>query len=322
VLARVTSMRGVDLNLFDFDYDLTWMAFFISADEKVYGRFGGRTPGSATAYLSLDGVRHALAAALAAHRAKNTPARPIMQPRTADELPAARRLPAKACIHCHHVYDFRREEKQTAGTWTRDEVWVYPLPENLGLTLDAAQGNRIQQVAVNSAAASLGLRAEDVLTTLNGKNVRSFADAQHALHIAPPEGRIAVSWRRVDKSLSGELKLSKSWRETDVSWRWSLRGLQPASNLHGDDLSPAEKKALGLGDKQLAFRQGNFVTPAARHAGLLQNDIILGFDGNTLDMTAKQFDAYVRLNYRVGAEVKVDLLRNGKRLELTMKLPG
>ena len=27
VLARVTNMRGVDLNVFPFDYDLTWYAF-------------------------------------------------------------------------------------------------------------------------------------------------------------------------------------------------------------------------------------------------------------------------------------------------------
>jgi hypothetical protein len=30
-------LRGVNLDIFDFDYDLTWMAFFLSADERVLG---------------------------------------------------------------------------------------------------------------------------------------------------------------------------------------------------------------------------------------------------------------------------------------------
>ena len=52
-------MRGVDLDVFDFDYDLTWMAFFLSADGKVYSRYGGRSPDSASQYLSRAGLRHA-----------------------------------------------------------------------------------------------------------------------------------------------------------------------------------------------------------------------------------------------------------------------
>jgi hypothetical protein len=38
-------MRGVDLTTFDFDYDLTWAAFFMNANEHIYGRYGGRDEG-------------------------------------------------------------------------------------------------------------------------------------------------------------------------------------------------------------------------------------------------------------------------------------
>jgi len=38
-------------------------------------------------------------------------------------------------------------------------------------------------------------------------------------------------------------------------------------------------------------------------------------------MTARQFDTYVRLNYRPGAEVILNVLRSSKRLDLTLKLP-
>src|SRR5436190_1481215 len=53
-------MRGVNLDVFDFDYDLTGAGFFLNADEKVYGRYGGRgarvrgvAPGSAAARAGL-----------------------------------------------------------------------------------------------------------------------------------------------------------------------------------------------------------------------------------------------------------------------------
>ena len=39
---RLVRITGVDLRLFEFDYDLTWFAFFLSADGAVYGRYGGR----------------------------------------------------------------------------------------------------------------------------------------------------------------------------------------------------------------------------------------------------------------------------------------
>ena len=47
-----------------------------------------------------------------------------------------------------------------------------------------------------------------------------------------------------------------------------------------------------------------------------------GYDGlrKALQMTAKQFDAHVRLNYDKGDTVVVQVLRKGERLELKMKL--
>ena len=68
ILVRLVNMRGVNLNVFDFDYDLTWAAFLMNAEEKIYGRFGGRDPDSPDRYLTLAGLKYALRAALAAHR--------------------------------------------------------------------------------------------------------------------------------------------------------------------------------------------------------------------------------------------------------------
>src|SRR5215831_17654422 len=108
LLLRISNMRGVNLNVFDFDYDLTWMAFLMNADEKVYGRFGGRNADSADEYLTLGGLKAAMREALAAYRRDPMALGPAAErpPRTVEHYPAAKRLRANTCIHCHQVWDF------------------------------------------------------------------------------------------------------------------------------------------------------------------------------------------------------------------------
>ncbi len=327
-------MRGVDLDLFDFDYDLTWMGFFLNADGTVYGRYGGRDADSADSRVSLAGLRYALEAALTRHRARSyqlaSPARASLAgalggqeskpPRTVEQYPAAQRLPERACIHCHQVYDLRRQSLQAAGKWRLDELWVYPLPENIGLTLDVDRGDRVARVAVDSPAARAGIQAGDRLLTIDDRPIASFADVQYALHRAPARGKLTITWQHDKETHRRELPLAEGWRRTDISWRWSLRGVDPPPWVHGDDLSADEKKALGLSARRLAFRQGPFVSEPAQRAGIRQNDIILGVDGKLLEMSERQFGAYIRLNYRVGDRVVYNILRRGQRLDLPLIL--
>jgi serine protease Do len=332
-------MRGVNLNVFDFDYDLTWAAFFLNADETVYGRYGSRDADSADKQLSLAGLRYAMLQALAAHRRTQAASRNLVreiQPGSAEEsrrdtrrpletveqYPAAKRLKENACIHCHQVYDFRRQALQANGTWRREEVWVYPVPANLGLKMQIDQGNRVEAVRAGSPADQAGLRAGDIVLRLNDRSVASLADVQYALQHAPAKGRIPVTWQRGARQASADIALPYGWRMTDVSWRPSLHGVGPSPCVHGEDLTGEEKKALGLSEKSLAFRQGNFVSEAARQAGIRQNDVIVGIDNQTLDMSARQFSAYLRLTYQVGDRITFDLLRNGERLHIPLKLPG
>ncbi len=208
-------MRGVDLDLFDFDYDLTWMSFFLNADGVVYGRYGGRDAESADSRMSLAGLRYAMKAALARHgRGEAARPRPQRGPaHTVEQYPATRRLPERACIHCHQVYDLRRESLQAAGKWRREELWVYPLPENVGLTLDIDRGDVVARVAADSAVARLGIRAGDRLLALNFQPVASFADVQYILHRAPSKGRLSIAWQHDGRREKGELMLDDDWRK-------------------------------------------------------------------------------------------------------------
>jgi serine protease Do len=312
-------MRGVNLELFDFDFDLTWFAFFLDSDEQVLGRFGGRLPDDIDKYKSLDGLRAALEAALKRHQQTPPKGQSVVKAvRTIEEYPSAARVPPKTCFHCHNVYDHRREWLQSTKKWSLDEVWVYPLPENVGWTLAVELGNKLDKVA--GPASTAGMKPGDLLQSIDGQPVASFADVQYALHKAPATGEINVKWLRDLKPMETVLKLGKDWKHTDLSWRASLQGLQPASGLHGEDLTTEEKKALGLGPNALAFRQGNFLSKQARQAGILQNDVIVGIDGQALELTAKQFDAHVRLHYAKDDTVVVNLVRQGSRLALKMKL--
>ena len=45
-------MNGIDLKLFRFDGDLTWMSFFMDAEDRFYTRYGGRSDTHAESYLS------------------------------------------------------------------------------------------------------------------------------------------------------------------------------------------------------------------------------------------------------------------------------
>jgi hypothetical protein len=323
VLVRLSDMRGVNLDVFDFDYDTTWAGFFLNADEKVYGRFGGRDAESAETYAALTGLKHAMQAALVAHRQGQTKGRAeVRAPRTVEQYPAARRIRENACIHCHQVHEFRRQALQAEGKWRVDTEWIYPPLENVGLSVGPEAGVQVKRVSADSAAARLGLRAGDVLQTVNGLPVASFADVQYALHRAPATGQVHVRWQRADKMLMGELQLADGWRRSDISWRWSLRKLDPAPGVEGEDLSPAEKKVLGLPENRLAFEQGAFVSTAARQAGIRQKDVIIGIDDRPLEMSARQFIAHVRLNYKVGDRVSFNILRQGHAIRVPMTLPG
>lgn len=204
------------------------------------------------------------------------------------------------------------------GKWNLDNVWRYPLPENLGLTLDVDRCNVVQSVESESVAAKVGLLAEDRLVRLNGVPIHSFADAQFGLDLAPKEGAISVTWRRGEEAFTGVLALPRAWRKTEHSWRRSMQEFLPNPGLAGEDLSNAEKRSLGLSPNRLAFRQTDPV--GEPESGILPGDVILGVDGLNLEMEAHQFRWYLAHHDVVGEQVHVDLFRDGKRRHISLML--
>jgi S1-C subfamily serine protease len=244
-------------------------------------------------------------------------------PTSSEEPKFIRDLAAQAgfgqgCVHCHQVKEILNDRLQQTGRWSRDMVWRYPLPENLGIQLEIERGNVIKGVKAQSCAAKANLKAGDVVQELNAVPVHSFADAQFALDRAPATGKIPISFRRGDRVLGAKLSLPEGWRKTDISWRTSMRRLVASPHLWGEDLTTEEKKALGLSANQLAFRQQNSLPPPVQAAGIHGGDIVLGVDDQALDMDVAGFARYIQGNYLVGDKVTVNIIRDGKRLKLPL----
>jgi serine protease Do len=308
----------MDLRRFEFDHDLTWFCFFLNADETIYGRYGGRDATDAEARISTKGLRYAMGRALESHKSPPSPQPLAGKPVRAEDFSAASRH--RGCIHCHNVNEFRRAEAKASETWDRDSVWVYPLPENVGITLDNDAGDRVKAVAPGSAAEKAGLTPGDQLLKLNGYPVASFGDAQYALHKAPTKGEIPLSWVRGGKEHSGILQVPDGWRKTNLTWRPSMLDILPSVPFSGDELTANEKQALGLAEKRAAIRQDAEVHELLKAAGVKGSDVLIGFDGNAINGGISELLGFVRRNYLVGDEITVNLLRNGKPVNLKLKL--
>jgi serine protease Do len=318
VRIRLGEIHHSDINLFEFDYDLTLMVFFLNADEEIYSRYGGRDAEDADSKQSLAGLRYSMLAALETHKDKSRPKVERKEPLQVRSLKSAGNY--RGCIHCHNVKEIQNDELKRQGQWSREKLWRYPMPENVGLTLEIDRGNVVKSVSRDSVASAIGVSAGDVIDKMGGLRIRSFADAQTALDQAPVKGSLAVEWLRDGERHSATLALKDGWRRTDISWRPSMQKYLASPRLYGRDLSLDERKALGLKPKQLAFAHRDRVLTQAKNAGIRSGDVILGFDGRELEMTAYDFQTWVRENHILGDRVKINVIRDGKRLDIPMTL--
>ncbi len=315
---RLTRVIDVDINLFAFDFDLTMMTFFLSPEGKVYSRYGGRDSKDAENRLSLAGFRHTMESLLAMHKSQT----PQVAKRAVEKplYPKDMNIAKRGCVHCHNVKEQQEIDLTKAGKWSRDQVWRFPPPDNLGLNLEVDRGNVVRDVTPDSPAAKAGIVKGDQLRTLKGIPVHSFGDTIYALDSAPAKGHVEVVWARGEMTQSAKLELTEGWRKTDITWRPSQQDRIPSLKLAGDDLTADEKKVLGLKPEQLAFRQQKEVSSHASKAGFKPGDIIVGVDNLEPELTVTKFLSLVRRSYLVGDQVNVHIFRDGKRLKIPMKL--
>lgn len=337
VCVRIIQAKGLDLSIFQYDYDMSWAAMFLAPDLNIYGRYGTRNasgPGS-DSLLSAAAFKKAAERALELHQgypankeilaAKKgkTPDYPVPEKTPGLEERGQGETTRQKCIHCHMVKEFALRAKWEAGKLSPADLWVYPMPERLGFTLDLDDGLIVKSVAEGSPVGRAGLVAGDILVNAGYQPLISTADVQWVLHNSPVGSRLSVTIRRGNEMLVKSISLDGDWKEqANIAWRASSwYGLR--QGLKVEPLSAADKKNRGIEPDELALAvKGLFGkgAPKLQAAGLRNGDVIVAVDGKSEGMTESAFLANLRLAHGPKDSVKFTVLRGEKTEELTIPM--
>ncbi len=78
------------------------------------------------------------------------------------------------------------------------------------MKVDAQRGAFVSQVMPNSSAAKAGIKAGDVITSLNGKPISSFAALRAQVGTMPVGSKISLGLLREGKAITVNLELQQS----------------------------------------------------------------------------------------------------------------
>lgn len=345
VCVRVINANALDLERFQFDYDLSFSTLFFNGDGTLYGRYGSWTHQSDPEARETIGYRRALEGALTLHhgypanaaglvgkQGRPTPFRtPVEIPDLAKKY--GRELNwggnvVQSCVHCHQVGEaFRAHARSRGETVPTELIYPMPAPETIGLKLAADAAARVTAVRPGSAADAAGLTVGDEIVYAAGQSLISTADFAWALHVAPDPGHLALVVRSAGTERTVQLDLTPGWREgTDISRRvgtWSLRAMA-LGGLVLEDLDEATRSQRGLAKSDLALRVkglGQFNQHgAAKRAGFQKDDVIVVLDGERAQLDESRAIGRLLRLHRAGETVAVTVLRGDQRLELRLPM--
>jgi serine protease Do len=347
VCVRLINANTIDLSLFQFDYDLSFSTLIFNADRTLYGRYGSWRHQKDSQDTSLDTYHAALKRALDLHRSypankaslagkQGGPApfkTPVDIPKLAERY--GRDLDwqgnvVKSCVHCHQIGDaFRAFHRDANRPVPLEFIYPMPAPETIGMALSAAATLRIDDVVPGSAAAKAGLHPGDIIDSFHAQPLISVADAAWVLHRAPDSGSIPLTVLRDGKPLALNLTLEPGWRfQTDISRRvgtWSLRGMT-TGGLVLEDLDDTTRADLRLDTSTLALRVkglGQYGPHGlAKRSGFQKDDILIEVEDLKQRLQESELLGRLLTDPRGKRPLPVTLLRNGKRLQLTLPAPA
>ena len=130
------------------------------------------------------------------------------------------------------------------------------------MKVDAQRGAFVSQVMPNSSAAKAGIKAGDVITSLNGKPISSFAALRAEVGSMPVGSKITLGLLRDGKAVNVSLELQQSSQN------------QVDSSTIFSGIEGAEMSNKGA-DKGVVVNNVKANSPAAR-IGLKKGDVIMG----------------------------------------------
>ncbi len=130
------------------------------------------------------------------------------------------------------------------------------------MNVDAQRGAFVSQVMPNSSAAKAGIKAGDVITSLNGKPISSFAALRAEVGSMPIGSKVTLGLLREGKPVNVSLELQQSSQN------------QVDSSTIFSGIEGAEMSNKGA-DKGVVVNNVKANSPAAR-IGLKKGDVIMG----------------------------------------------
>ncbi|MCS3604660.1 MULTISPECIES: serine endoprotease DegP [Buttiauxella] len=143
------------------------------------------------------------------------------------------------------------------------------------MKVDAQRGAFVSQVMPNSSAAKAGVKAGDVVVSMNGKAISSFAALRAEVGSMPVGSKLTLGLLRDGKPVSVNLELQQS-SQTQVDSATIFTGIE------GAEMS----NRSGKGEKGVIVNNVKGNTPAAR-IGLKKGDIIIGVNQQQVNNIAE-----------------------------------
>ena len=325
VRARIVNLVGIDIGLYDFDRHHSIYFFIVSPDEQIYLRYGGRDAVSADSYLHLDSFTLALEAGLREHErwaAGELPARPRPPSRFPREMQRLREeeMERGRCVECHMIGDYAAVDKERAGALDkRRDMFRSPDIRDLGIHLDVPRGLVVEHAG--GPAFTAGLQPGDVIRSCGGTRVLTFGDLLHSYDAVERSAtRLELTVERAEVGLVDlVIGLPDLWWVSDIAYRyWSI---DPVTYMSTASLDADQKRDLGLPTEGFAC-EVTHVNPRAAvlHLhGIQPGDVIHAIDGAASDPLITDCLLYLRLNVTAGEETTLGLVRDGERIEMTVR---
>lgn len=142
--------------------------------------------------------------------------------------------------------------------------------------LNVQRGAFVSEVLPNSGSAKAGIKSGDVIVSLNGKSLSSFAELRSRIATTEPGAKVKLGILRDGKPLDVEVTLDKS-----TSSSASAELISPS--LQGAELSDGQLKDGTKGITVGNVEKGS----AAAQAGLHKDDVIIGVNRDRVQSIAE-----------------------------------
>ncbi|URA05991.1 serine endoprotease DegQ [Escherichia fergusonii] len=170
--------------------------------------------------------------------------------------------------------------------------------------LDVQRGAFVSEVMPNSGSAKAGIKSGDIITSLNGKPLTSFAELRSRIATTEPGTKVKLGLLRNGKPLEVEVTL-----DTSTSSSASAEMIAPA--LQGATLSDTQLKD---GTKGIRIENIEKSSPAAQ-SGLQKDDVIIGINRDRVNSIA----AMRKILEAKPAIIALQILRGNDTLYLLLR---